>query len=194
MPADLAEAIDQIIAGRRTHKAFDCSGIAPALVDKLIGLATLAPNHRLSNPWRFALLDRAAIARLGAWLPDQRQIVSVPDPEKGERKLRKLVEHYFPQLGCMIQVTWLRSDDATIDREDLAATAAACQNILLAAEARGLASFWASSPALRHPDTLRWCGADPTREGFVASIWLGGRSDEPKPPPRRPLSEVLRHP
>jgi nitroreductase len=148
--------------------------------------------HRLSNPWRFSVLDRSAIARLATWLPNQDHIVNSPDPDKGPRKLAKLLDR-LPQLGAMIQVTWLRHSDPVIDHEDHAAAAAAVQTLLLAAEARGLASFWSSNPALRHDDTLRWCGCDPAREGFLASIWLGQPIDQPAAPPRLPLDLIRRH-
>ena len=178
------------IRQRRSHKQFDGKPLEKAVVRDLLDLACLAPMHRLSNPWRFAVLDQDAIARLGAWLPQQAQIVNQPDPEKGLRKITKLTEHYFPQLGAMIMVCSQRNDDALVDAEDRDATAAAVQNILLAAEARGLASFWASSTALRHPDTLNWCGFDPSQQHFVASLWLGGRVNAPATPPRRPLEEL----
>lgn len=189
-----SSAVDAAIRGRRTRKRFGGAPIAPAVVDELLGLAAMAPMHRLSNPWRFAVLERPAIVDLGAWLKTQDAIANSPDPEKGPRKLAKLVDHYFPQLGAMIQVTWIRSEDPMVDLEDHAAAAAAVQNLLIAAEARGLASFWASSPALRHPLTLRHLGADPEREGFVGSIWLGTVVDQPDPPPRAPLADVVRHP
>lgn len=191
---DEVAILDGVIRTRRTHKRFGGAALPRDLLAELIELATMAPMHRLSNPWRFALLEPPAIAKLGAWLRTQPQIAEMPDPEKGPRKLAKLVDHYFPQLGAMIQVTWVRSADEAVDREDHAATAAAVQTLLLAATARGLASFWASSNALRHADTLRWCGADPEREGFVASIWLGTRVDDPPPPPRRSAAELTRHP
>ncbi|MDA3959425.1 MAG: nitroreductase family protein [Planctomycetota bacterium] len=186
--------IDSVISGRRTHKSFGGAAIARSTIDELLGLAIMAPHHRLSNPWRFTVLDQAAIADLASWLPQQDAIVNDPDPSKGPRKVAKLCQHYFPQLGAMIQVTALRcADNPTVDDEDHQAVAAAVQNLLLAAEARGLASFWASSPALRHPSTLRHLGIDPERERFVASVWLGSRVNEPITPPRLGLAEVTRY-
>ena len=185
-------ATEAAIRLRRTHKKFTGAPVAPEVLKELIELATLAPNHRLTNPWRFYVLEQDALARLGNWLPYQQEIVASPDPAKGPAKIAKLTGHYFPQLGAMIVVTSRRNGDALLDKEDYAACAAACQNILLAATARGLASFWASSPALRHVDTLRWYGADPAAERFVGALWLGTADDQPSAPPRRPAAELTR--
>lgn len=186
-------ATDRCIISRRTHKRFGGGAIDRTTLDALLALAIMAPHHRLSNPWRFTVLDQEAIAALGTWLPTQSQIVNDPDPQKGPRKVGKLCEHYFPQLGAMLLVTARRDADPVVDAEDHAAVAAAVQNILLGAEARGLAAFWSSSPALRHPDTLRHLGVDPEAERFVASIWLGTRVDDPPAPPRAPLDDVTRY-
>jgi len=186
-----ADALRRAIATRRTHKKFSGDPVDRATVERLCDLARFAPMHRLSNPWRFYACDRDAVARLGQFLRASPQIAAWPNAEKGPRKLAKLVDHYFPQLGALIEVTWVRSDDELIDREDHAAVSAAVQNLLLGAAAESLASFWSSSAALRHPDALRWFGADPEKEGFVASVWLGGRVDDPAPPPREPLERVL---
>ena len=188
---DPSSAITTVIRARRTHKQFTGASVSRVQLDDLLELASWAPTHRLSEPWRFAVLDQAAIARLGEYLRFTPEIAAVPDPAKGAAKLVKLLER-LPSLGAMVQVTWIRAGDPAIDLEDHAAAAAAVQNLLLAATARGLGSFWSTNPALAHPKTLAWCGCDPHREGFLGSIWLGVAADAPPPPPRRPLAERVR--
>jgi len=115
----------------------------------------------------------------------------VPDPAKGQAKLAKLRER-LGTLGAMVFVTWVRAADAVIDLEDHAAASAAVQNLLLAATASGLGSFWSTNPALSHPETLRWLGADPAREGNLGCIWLGTAATTPPAPPRVALGDRLR--
>ena len=167
----MADCYDTLLA-RRTRKAMDGTPLSRTTVERLLQAGHRAPQHRMSHPWRFSPLDQAGITELGRWILASRQVVEWPDANKGPRKAAKLVDDYFPTLGAMIQVTQVIADDPEVDLEDHAATAAAAQNILLAAEAAGLASFWSSSAALRHPDTLARLGADPDRERFVASVWL----------------------
>ena len=54
--------LEQAIRGRRTHKAYAPEPIDPRLLDELLELATWAPNHRLTNPWRFRVLGDAQAA------------------------------------------------------------------------------------------------------------------------------------
>ncbi len=179
------------IRSRRTVKAFTGAAIDRATLTQLLDLARWAPTHRLTQPWRFAVLDRPAIARLGTFLLATPAIAAVPDAAKGAAKLAKLLER-LPTLGAMIQATWVRDADPERDHEEHAAAAAAVQNLLLGATALGLGSFWSTNPALGHAEVLHWTGADPAREGFIGSLWLGIAADVPPAPPRHDLATIVR--
>src|SRR5260370_4174759 len=58
--------VEDAIRSRRTHKAFAPEPVPRALLDELLELARWAPNHHLTNPWRFRVLGPAALARLKA--------------------------------------------------------------------------------------------------------------------------------
>ena len=179
------------IRTRRTIKSFTGAPVDPVTITALLDLAHQAPTHRLTQPWRFSVLDQPAITRLGAFLRATPAIAAVPDPQKGAAKLAKLLDR-LGTIGAMIQVTWVRDANPDIDLEEHAAASAAVQNLLLAATAIGLGSFWSTNPALGHPLTLAWGGADPTKEGFLGSVWLGPAAEVPHAPPRRPLAIVVR--
>lgn len=180
------------IRSRRTVKDFTGAPVNRELLESWCELASWAPTHRLTQPWRFALLDQAAIARLSSYMLATPAISSVPDPAKGAAKLAKLRER-LPTLGAMIQVTWVRDSNPAIDLEEHAAASAAVQNVLLAATAAGVGSFWSTNPALSHPLTQTWCGSNPTIEGFLGSLWLGIAAEQPLAPPRRPITSFVRY-
>ena len=92
----------------------------------------------------------------------------------------------------MVVATWERAADPAVDLEEHAAASASVQNLLLAATAQGLGSFWSTNPALGHPETLRWLGIDPDREGALGSLWLGTAAETPAAPLRQPLNTRLR--
>jgi nitroreductase len=184
-------AFAALARGRRTTKAFDGSALARVEVERLLELACWAPTHRLTQPWRFYALDQAAIAALGRHLAGEPSIVAAPDPAKGTAKLTKLLER-MSGAGALVLATWVRGADPAIDLEEHAAASAAAQNLLLGATAAGLASFWSTAPALVHPLTLAWCGADPAVEGALGMMWLGRSATVPPAPPRHPLHERLR--
>src|SRR5271167_300449 len=56
--------VEDAIRSRRTHKAFAPEPVAREVVDELLDLALWAPNHHLTNPWRFRVLGPASLARL----------------------------------------------------------------------------------------------------------------------------------
>ena len=179
------------ISSRRTIKDFTGAPVERSVLTALVTAATCAPTHRLTQPWRFYVCDQTAIQRLEAFLIATPAIAAVPDAAKGQAKLAKLRER-LGSLGAMVFVTWTRATDPVIDLEDHAAASAAVQNLLLAATAMGLGSFWSTNPALGHPETLRWLGADLTAEGNLGCIWLGTAAAMPPAPPRVALADRLR--
>lgn len=185
------DAIADCIRTRRTVKAYTGEAVPRATLERWLGLACWAPTHRMTQPWRFAVLEQPAIARLGAFLRDEPAIAAVPDPAKGAAKLAKLLDR-LPTLGAMIQVAWMRDAQPAIDLEEHAAASAAVQNLLLAAHADGWAGFWSTTPALGHPRTLTWCGLDPATQGFLGSVWIGRAAQVPPPPARVALAERVR--
>ena len=56
--------VDAAIRTRRTHKAYAPEPVSPAVLDELFELARWAPNHHLTNPWRFRVLGPRALAAL----------------------------------------------------------------------------------------------------------------------------------
>ena len=56
--------LEDAIRGRRTHKAYRAEPVDRATLEELLELARWAPNHNLTNPWRFRVLGPGALARL----------------------------------------------------------------------------------------------------------------------------------
>src|SRR3954462_3267518 len=116
----MQSSVADCIRTRRTVKSFTGEAVPRARLEHWLELACWAPTHRLTQPWRFAVLAQPAIARLGAFLQAEPAIAAVPDPAKGAAKLAKLLER-LPTLGALVQVTWIRAADPGIDLEEHAA-------------------------------------------------------------------------
>ena len=56
--------LEEAIRGRRTHKAYGAEPVDRSTLDELLELARWAPNHHLTNPWRFRVIGPEALARL----------------------------------------------------------------------------------------------------------------------------------
>jgi nitroreductase len=89
---------------------------------------------------------------------------------------------------ALIQVTWLPTpskgpfeglfEPSIVNMEHIAATAAAAQNLVLAAKARGIPSYWSSGGALRDREAFGWLDI-PEREILLGSVYLFPSDLEP---------------
>jgi nitroreductase len=163
--------LEEAIRGRRTHKAYGQERVDPALLDQLLELARWAPNHHLTNPWRFRVLGPESLARLKA----------AAGPEAAAKLDRA------PTLICAsVKLT----GDPVQDEEDLCAAACAVFIVLLAAHDRGLAGYWRTPGVLRTPDGAAAVGME-RDELFVALIHLGHARQEKSPPERLPPADFV---
>jgi nitroreductase len=171
MSVALAMDVEQAIRSRRTHKAFAPEPVPRELLDQLLELARWAPNHHLTNPWRFRVVGPEALERLK----------QVAGPEAASK---------LDRAPTLVAATSVRSEDAVQDEEDLCATACATYAVLLAAHGRGLAGYWRTPGVLRTEEGRAALGIGPD-ERFVALIHLGWPRQDKQPPERAPVSEVV---
>jgi nitroreductase len=148
---------------------------------ELIEAATWAPNHKMTQPWRFTVLTGNARNELGrVWAASA--AASVPADQRdafiaGESKK--------PLRSPVVVVVSVRTDaNPIMAEEDLTATAAAVQNLLLAAHAKGLAAAWKSGKICYCPEVKQYLGLDPT-DRIIALVYVGAvATEEPKLKPR----------
>jgi nitroreductase len=163
--------VETAIRARRTHKQYGPEPVDEEAVRALVELARWAPNHKLTNPWRFRLLGPVTRARIDELVPDQEVA-----------KLRR--------APTLVLVTALPSEDPVLAAEDVQATAAAVYALLLAATARGLASYWRTPACFREPAVRAALGlAD--GEVLVSLVHLGPPASDPPPKERAPVDQVL---
>ena len=166
-----AMTIEDAIRGRRTHKAFAPEPVSRKLLDELLDLARWAPNHHLTNPWRFRVLGPETLERL--------KHAAGPEPASK-----------LDRAPTLVAASAVRSEDPVQDEEDLCATACATYAVLLAAHGRGLAGYWRTPGVLRTEEGLAAVGI-PATERFIALIHLGWPRHEKLPPERAPQSAVV---
>jgi len=165
--------VEQAIRTRRTHKVFAAEPVPRELLDELFELARWAPNHHLTNPWRFRVLGPEALERLK----------QAAGPEAAGK---------LDRAPTLVAVTAVRSDDPVGDEEDLLATASATYALLLAAHARGLAGYWRTPGVLRSDAGLEALGIG-RDERFVGLVHLGLPRQDKEPPERAPVAEIVEY-
>jgi nitroreductase len=163
--------VEDAIRSRRTHKAFAPQAVPRELLDQLLELARWAPNHHLTNPWRFRVLGPESLHRLK----------EAAGPEAASK---------LDRAPTLVAATALRSEDPVQNDEDLCATACATYAVLLAAHGRGLAGYW-RTPGVLRTDEGRAALGIPHNERLVALIHLGWPRQEKEPPERLPPTDVV---
>jgi len=163
--------VSQAIRSRRTHKQYGPEPVDETTLRELVDLARYAPNHHLTQPWRFRVLG-----------PETRSRIEELAGDKEARKLRR--------APTLVLATAALSGDPLTDEEDLHATAAAVYAVLLGATARGLASYWRTPACFREPAVRDAVGLGDA-ERVVGLLHLGPPVSEPPAKERLSLEEVL---
>jgi nitroreductase len=164
--------LEAAIRGRRTHKAYGPEPVDRTTLEELFELARWAPNHHLTNPWRFRVLGPRALARL--------KQAAGPEAAGKLDRAPTLVAVSVAQTG----------DDPVQDEEDLLAGAIAAYIVLLAAHGRGLAGYWRTPAVLRTGDGRAALGV-PDDERVIGLLHLGPPRQEREAPERAPAGDVV---
>ncbi len=160
------EAVDveEAIRTRRTHKAYGADPVPRETLDELLELARWAPNHNLTNPWRFRVLGPESLARLK----------EAAGPEAASK---------LDRAPTLVVASVVGSDDPVQDEEDLCAAAVASYIVLVAAHGRGLAGYWRTPSVLRSEEGRAAVGV-PDGERIIGLLHLGPPRQEKEPPAR----------
>jgi nitroreductase len=134
---ELFEAIYQ----RQSIGKVKADPVPRELIEQLLSAAVQAPNHHKVRPWRFVVLQGAA--------------VGVDKPT-------------FSKVS---------------DIENVAATSAAIENLLLAAHALGLGAMWRTGPAATAPSVKAFLGFEPDQH-MIGLVYVGYPEIQPASPER----------
>ena len=184
-PADLPapDAAATLLRSRRTVHLFEPEPVPDDLVLRALDLARWAPNHRLTEPWRFTLLGpetAAAVVDLNA-----RLVADARGAAAGAAKRER-----WGEIPGWLVVTCRVSEDATRMREDYAACCCAIQNLQLYLWSEGVGVKWTTGAVTRDPAFYDLVGLDAERETVVGLLWYGKPAVVPKVE-RQPLDAVL---
>lgn len=160
-----------------------------AAVLEAVESARWAPNHHLTEPWTFYLLDAERTARLGE-LWAELQARKGAKPEKVERKRRE----WGGSKGVLILTCTSAPDASKVDRkEDYAACCCAAQNLMLHLWAEGLGSKWSTGAVWEHEDFWPLLGHPqaPEQTEVVGVFFYGVPERVPEGRRKRGLGEVL---
>jgi nitroreductase len=181
--------IFEAISTRRSIKAYTDQPVSEADIRRILAAAVQAPNHRMTQPWRFYVMGPQARAAYGRAL-GHRKAKRVEGDDAKDAVVAK-VEATHRDLPAMLAVSMTLDENPEIREEDFAATYMAIENLSLAAHALGLGTHVKTGAIMDDPAGRRAVGV-PEEERIVATLSLGHPADVPDPKPRHDAGELTR--
>ena len=160
------EQVAALIRDRRSIDFFAPEQVPDEVIREAIDVARWAPNHRLTEPWRFYLVGpetRRGVTDLA---------VEIEVAKKGERSGGARRARLDAVPGFLV-LTTRRSADPLLDREDYAACCCAAQNLMLYLWQLGIGTKWTSGGITRDARFYALLNIDAARESIVGFIWYG---------------------
>ena len=177
--------VTKAIRSRRTIFRFKPDSISDDNLEQILSYGIWAPNHHLTEPWRFIVLGQntketlaqryrqiqvdKAILKNNELTEEQKQLIA----DAGYRK--------FISKPTIVAISSLQEGDSQRQREDYAAVCCAIQNIQLAAWSIGVGIQWSTGPITLEPNTYQLLGIDFDNEYMVGFLYMGYPQVTPEP-------------
>ena len=171
-----------IITSRRTIHNFKPTPPSRELLLEAIDIARWAPNHKLTEPWKFYILGPETATRVAHLNADL--VLRKRGREAAENKRTRWLN-----MPSMLAVSYKKCDDAFREKEDYAATCCAIQNLMLFLWEKGIGTKWSTSSVISEPDFLDLLGIEQGTEEVVGLLWCGYPEDIPEKS-RRPVGDI----
>jgi nitroreductase len=151
------------------------------LIEKMLSAAVQAPNHYKVRPWRFVVLTGAGRERFGEIMA--RSLETKFADLSGEAFARAMEKERSKPLRAPLLIAVgvdKPLESKVLEIENICAAAAACENLLLAAEDMGLAAKWRTGETARDPLVKEFLGFS-TDMHVIAFLYIGYPESEAEP-------------
>ncbi|MDA3615430.1 nitroreductase family protein [Polluticaenibacter yanchengensis] len=182
------EILKAVIEARRTVKPAMMNGtkIENAVINQLLELATWAPTHGKTEPWHFEIYTGES---LKTFCQDHAEMYKATAQAFVEGTYLNLKNMGNNASHLLVSICKRGNLDKIPLLEEIAATSAAIQNILLGAESLGISSFWSTGgmtlkPAMKSYFNL---GEEDTVMGL---LYLGYSDVKPGGSRNKSISEI----
>src|SRR5918993_4644831 len=179
------------ITARTSVRRFLPRPVSREVIQQLLDCAVRAPNHKLTEPWRFAVLTGAARDRLAEIRAHHRSKrftdPSSPEAQAAAHKVRSDARETPVYIVVMVTV----SPDEITREDDYAATMMAIGNLMTAAQALSLGTYLRTGRVMRDVALLKLAEV-PENFRVVGILSLGYPAEEEEPRRRKPATEVTR--
>jgi nitroreductase len=181
--------VDRAIETRRSVGRVKQDPVPRELVEKVLESAIHAPNHMITEPWRFHVFvgkGRGELARARAELAKIQAETEGEEEGLAAGRISRERKKAF-RAPVVVAVISRGGRDEVETLENYAACAAAVQNMQLTAHALGLATIWRTGLQAYHPYMRDFFGLE-DGDKIVAYLYLGYPDVGERPRRREPAS------
>jgi nitroreductase len=175
---DLMEAI----RSRRTIRLMQSEPVPDGTLETILEAGVWAPNHKLTQPWRFIVLGPQSKLAIAYAILDYR--LASMDMATTRLEIDQVIEKIwqrFVRVGAVVAVTCQREPGSSEHqrRDDFAAVCTAIQNMQLAAWSYGIGACWVNGLVTRMSETSKILGTDDRTEELIGIVSLGYPAEPP---------------
>jgi nitroreductase len=159
----------EAIYNRHSQGKVKLDPVPRELIEKLLDAAVQAPNHYKVRPWRFVILTGDGLNKLGDVMAASQQARHPEFPPEAFEKCRAVPLRAPVVIAVGVDTP---SEPKVLEIENVAATAAAIQNLLLAAHGMGLGAKWRTGEWARDPMVKKFLGFE-AEQHIIGFIYIG---------------------
>ena len=177
------------ITQRTSVRRFRPDPVPREIIQRLLECAVRAPNHKLTEPWRFSVMTGAARDRF-ADIRAGHRLKRFADPSTVEaRSAADKVRAESRATPAFVVVMAAQNPDEITREEDYAATMMAVANLMIAAQSLGLGTYLKTGGVMRDPGLLQLARV-PENFRVVAIVSVGYPAEEESPRRRKSATEL----
>jgi len=156
------------------------------VINQILETANYAPTHKLTQPWRFVVIRKTGLARLGVELG--RLYKALVTPQQFLQKKYDSFAEKTNQADCIIAIN-IQLSGKIPEWEELAAVSCAVQNMALTAESLKVGAYWSSPPLIDDLGDFLKLSAN---EKCIGLFYMGYHNEKPWEPNRTSIEEKVR--
>ena len=182
--------VTHAIETRRSVGRVKQDPVERGLIERVLESAVHAPNHRITEPWRFHVFTGKGRGELARARAETARLAAKAEGEHEEMVAGRVSRERKKAFRApvVIAVISVAGHDEIETLENYAACAAAVQNMQLTAHSLGLASIWRTGPVAYHEHMRRFFDLEED-DSIVAYLYLGYPDMGERPRRRSPAAE-----